>query len=201
MTATTVRFNIRDAIRGLQLTDQAGTVAARRALRRTASNVRTVMVRAVRTDIGLPASAVNKEVRQQVDLSNLVATVSVSGRPIPLIAFGASGPQPSRGRGRGVSYRIGQQGRKRIGHAFITRVAGPLLSGVVSPGHTGVFVRGTLSTRRSAGAWSLNLPIRQLYGPSLPKVFQAHIPEGLARAEEQFAKNLAHELRFARGLT
>lgn len=196
---TTLRFDTREAMAGLDLTDRAGTVAARRALRRTASNVRTVMVRAVRTDIGLPAATVNKEVKEQVDLPNLIATVSVSGRPIPLIAFGARGPQPTRGRGAGVSYRIGQQGRKRIKQAFIANVRGPLPSGVISPGHTGVFVRDATSTRKSSGAWSLNLPIRQLYGPSLPKVFQKHIPLGLARAEEQFVKNFAHELRFARG--
>lgn len=195
MAVPTMRFNATQALARYGVLEREGTLAVRRALRRTATNVRTVMVREVRADIGLPASVVRDEIKLHVDHQALVASVSVSGRPIPLIAFGAKGPMPTRGRGRGVSYRIGRQGRKTIPKAFIARVRGPLPSGVVSPGHTGVFVRIPPSLRTSAGAWSKNLPIKQRYGPSLPKVFEKHIPAGLARAEEQFPKNLAHELR------
>lgn len=193
-----VRFNVSEAFRGFDVVDAAGQRAAARALRRTAMNVRTLMVSEVRKDIGLPAGVVRDEVRIKVDPAALVATVGVTGRPIPLIAFSASGPVPSRGRGLGVSYRIGREGRKRISNAFIARVHGPLPSGVVSPGHTGVFVRARAAmTRKSRGAWGMNLPIKQLYGPSLPKVFAKYVPLGEQRAREQFPKNLEHEMRFA----
>lgn len=81
---------------------------------------------------------------------------------IPLIEFRARGPFPSRGRGEGVSYSL-PSGQGRRPDAFIGRMPS---------GRRGVFVRSRLGlSRKSRGAWGPNLPIRELFGPSLSRVF------------------------------
>jgi hypothetical protein len=94
---------------------------------------------------------------------------------------------PSRGKGRGVTARF-PGGQGSYPHAFIA---------TVGHGHRGVFMRKNALARKSSGAWSLNLPIFELRGPSLPHVFRKYIPVGLARGQEQLAKNLASEFKYA----
>jgi hypothetical protein len=54
-------------------------------------------------------------------------------------------------------------------------------------GHRGVFAR----------KGSKRLPIVELKGPSLPHVFVKHGAVGIERAQEQFVKELQHEVDFA----
>jgi hypothetical protein len=187
MAAVTVRFGTEQATAALDELGRAGQVALRRSLRRTAASVRAVMASAVATDVGLRVGTVRDEIRLRIDEEAIAARISVSGARIPLEEFSANGPLPSRGRGRGVTARIGGV-RKRYVGAFRARLRS---------GHVGVFTRTASSTRKSVGAWSKNLPIRQLFGPSLPHVFDKHVPMGLQHAEDVLAKNLTHEFSFA----
>lgn len=154
--------------------------AMARALNRGISAARTVMVREVARDMGLKAGDVRGQMRLvEATSGRLEAKLSSSRKRLGLIKFGAKGPVPSRGKGRGVTYRIGQGGRRRIPDAFITTMPG---------GHEGVFVR--LGKAR--------LPIKELFGPSLGHVFAKYYDQGAARAQEQFETTLAHELRRAK---
>jgi hypothetical protein len=77
-----------------------------------------------------------------------------------------------------VSYRL-RGSRGRIPSAFIATMAS---------GHTGVFARKTKK----------RLPIQELFGPSLGRVFAKYRPQGVARVLETFQKNFDHELAFAK---
>lgn len=152
-----------------------------RALNRAQTAGQTATVRAVGRDTGLAAKYVKREIRlDKASRTRLTAVVEVVGRRIPLIAFQARGPEPSRGRGRGVSYRL-PGGRGRVPDAFISKV------GV--GGHRGVFKRR--GKRR--------LPIVELRGPSVPHVFEKFLaPVFFPTAGESLLKNLRSEIRFAR---
>jgi hypothetical protein len=157
-------------------------VAIARALNRAGTSTRAVMARAISKDTGLPVNTVRGKLHlDKATPHHLVVRISVTGKRLPLINFKARGPEPSRGRGRGVTARL-PGGAGRYPHAFIATMA---------TGHKGVF------QRQSRGPGSRRLPIRQLYGPSLPKVFEKVTPEGLAAGEAALVKNLVSELRFA----
>lgn len=149
-----------------------------RALNRSINSAKTTVVRLVSADLGLKVSAVRDfiEVREATE-TTLEATIVASARRIPLITFGAKGPVPSYGRGGGVTARL-KSGAGRYPHAFIA---------TMRSGHRGVF-------QRRAKA---RLPVDQLHGPSVWQAFHKHEAEGLARAQEQLAKNLPHEIQFA----
>lgn len=158
---------------------QAPSIVAR-AVNRAATAGKTAVVRAVAADTGIQQKNIEREIR--IDKANRSAprvTIQILGRRIPLIAFGARGPEPSRGRGRGVSYRL-PTGRGRVGDAFIATMS--------RSGHRGVFKR--TSKRR--------LPIIELFGPSIPHVFEKFLPLFGQVATEAFEKNLAHEINFAK---
>jgi hypothetical protein len=150
-----------------------------RALNRAINSGRTVMVRAIAKDMGLKSTDVRNALRlAEASLAKPEARLAASLKQIPLIKFNARGPEPSRGKGRGVSYRL-PGGRGRIPSGFIA---------TMRSGHRGVF------TRKGSG----RLPIEEKFGPSIGHVFRKYRPQGLARAKEAFAKNFAHEMEFAR---
>lgn len=184
--AITFHFDHAQADRAL---DQLGTrapVAMARALNRTTTSVRAVLARDIAGDIGLRVGTVRDELKiRRATPEQLTSAVSVSGARIALEKFGASGPLPSRGRGT-VSARIGGT-RKRYEGAF---------RATMRSGHTGVFRRVVASTRKSAGAWARNLPIAELFGPSLPQVFGRKVPTTIEQGEQILAKNIEHEIGF-----
>lgn len=153
--------------------------AQMRAMNRTIATTRTFMSRSISKDLGLPVGKVRDQiVLRKARMDSLRARLTVSGARIPLVEFGARGREPSRGKGKGVTARIG--GRvKRYPHAFIATMAS---------GHRGVFTRDPIRRQR--------LPIIQLYGPSLPHVFDKYVQEGLRVADEEMKKNLRHEIQF-----
>lgn len=162
-------------------------VAVARALNKSIASGRTIMAREMSKDVSLKVGAVRDQMKiREASQTRLEATLSASGKRIPLVDFGATGPEPSRGQGRGVSYKLGGQ-RRRLSSAFLA---------TMGSGHRGVFRRIAASTHKSPGAWSRNLPIRELFGPSLPKVFLKFRPIGIARSMEQLRKNLVSEFRF-----
>lgn len=163
--------------------------AAVRAMNRGIASARTLQASSIAKDMGLKVGLVRDAIRlREATLSSPEAIIGTSLKKIPLIAFHARGPRPSRGRGRGVTYRIGGQGQKRIPDAFITtvRTAGAVDRGVFHDGHEGVFRR----------VGKDRLPIKQRYGPSLGHVFAKYRAAARYRAEEIFTRNFDHEMDF-----
>lgn len=150
-----------------------------RALNRAGTSGRAAMVKAIKKDTGIASKNIRREILLfKASRVRPVVRISIRGRRIPLIAFQARGPEPSRGRGRGVSYKL-PTGRGRIANAFIA---------TMPSGHRGVYKRR--ATKR--------LPIMELFGPSLPNVFEKHLPTFRKAASDSFSKNLANEITFAR---
>src|SRR6185295_6722251 len=108
------------------------TRATVRALNRGIASARTLMVREIARDTGLKSADVRNALpMREATANNLTATLAASLKRIPLIKFNARGPEPSRGKGRGVTYRLtGSRGRHP--NAFIA---------TMGSGHRGVFAR------------------------------------------------------------
>jgi hypothetical protein len=156
------------------------TRATVRAMNRAITSGRAFMVQRIAADTGLKSGDVRKAlVLRNATEQRLEARLSAGLKRMPLIAFNARGPEPSRGKGRGVSYRL-KGGGGRIASAFI---------GTMRSGHRGVFMRSGKS----------RLPIRELFGPSLGHVFAKYRPEGIARAREAFVTNFRSEMKFEAG--
>jgi hypothetical protein len=148
-----------------------------RAMNRALTSGRTLMVQRIAADTGLRSGDIKKAMAlRNASAQSLEARLAIGLKRIPLISFNARGQEPSRGKGRGVSYRL-KGGSGRIGNAFIS---------TMRSGHRGVFVR----------AGKTRLPIRELFGPSLGHVFAKYRPEGIARVKEAFATNFASEMAF-----
>lgn len=150
-----------------------------RALNRSIASGKTLAVRLVSQDMGLKVGTVRDLVTvREASAGSLSASLFASAKRIPLIAFGATGPEPSRGRGRGIASKL-KGGAGRYPRAFFA---------TMSTGHRGIF-------QRKAGAQ--RLPIQELRGPSIWQAFQKYTPEAVARTQEQLVKNVAHEIEFA----
>ncbi|KKM71004.1 hypothetical protein LCGC14_1434970 [marine sediment metagenome] len=176
MAVVNVRLNNSDLKLGIASLRRKFPRAIKRAVKRAGTAGRAVMTKEIAADTGLPSKRIKQEIRIN-QLGDTGVQLEVRGRRIPLIDFKAKGPEPSRGRGRGVSYRL-PGGRGRAPHAFIA---------TMPSGHRGVF-------RRRGSARS---PIIQLHGPSLVRVFEKFLPLGAKRAEEALVKNLRSEISFA----
>lgn len=148
-----------------------------RALNRGINSGRTVMVLRISKDAGLKSKDVRDALKvTPATMTRPVARLATSMKRIPLVKFGARGPEPSRGRGRGVSYRL-QGSRGRIPNAFLA---------TMKSGHRGVFVRVAKG----------RLPVREAFGPSLGRIFAKYRNEALGVAVEFFDRNFAHELKY-----
>jgi len=149
-----------------------------RALNRSIASAKTAMVREVAKDLGLKASDVRDRIwTNEATLTRLQATLLASPQRIPLIDFKARGPEPSRGKGRGVTAKL-PGGAGRYPNAFIA---------TMRSGHRGVFQR--TGSRRT--------PITELHGPSIARSFTKNVRIGIARGAEQLVKNLRSEFKFA----
>jgi hypothetical protein len=177
-----IRVDIRDedmqrAVATLKLKAKP---AIARALNRTADSGKTAIVRSIATDLGLKVGVVRDLiVIRKATSDNLAATFHASAKRVPLIDFSARGPEPSRGKGKGVKARL-PGGAGVYPHAFIAVVG--------QGGHRGVFQRKGLAKR---------LPIVELRGPSIWQSFQKNQQVAVDRVTEQLTKNIAHELSFA----
>ncbi len=149
-----------------------GPKAARaqmRALNRTIEQVRTAATREIAADVGLTQGVVRKSIElTRATPGQLRAALWFSGKRIPLVDFGA------RQTATGVTYRLG---RGSALHAFLA---------TMRSGHAGVFRR-----RNKA-----RLPIAELRGPSLARVFGNHLPDYRILSDMLYRKNLAHEVDF-----
>jgi hypothetical protein len=169
-----------------KLRDKAPQCIAR-ALNRAGVTTRTLMVRTTARHLRVKNAVVQQAVRiNEARPSRLRVHVLAVGRPLSLVHFNASGPMPSRGRGRGVSATL-PHGRVRYPRAFLAKGRS---------GNLHVFERAG-TQRKSRGAWSANLPIKKVTGPSIADVFETYRAEGLRAGRESLTKNLKHEFRFA----
>jgi hypothetical protein len=193
----TVQLNTTQTARAMRRLTAKAPAAIARAVNRSAASGKTVMVRIVAKDMGLKQAYIRERIAIVPAQPGVrpVALITARKKPIPLIAFGARGPVPSRGQGRGVTAR-NPGGAGRYPHAFIAKVRYPAKGGEGL--HVGVFERKQGAKRRGPKPHRSQLPIRQLYGPSVAHVaVKQAAPAALARALEQLEKNLRHELRFA----
>lgn len=173
----TLTFDTRKVTANIQRLKAEAPIAVSRALNKSIASGRTIMGRLMSQDLGLKVGTVRDAIRlKDATPTRLEAQLAASLKRIPISEFNPTGPDPSRGNGRGITYRMQGQ-RKRLDHAFFATMAS---------GHRGVFLRK--GTKR--------LPIREAFGPSLGHVFIKFRPEGIARAAEQLRKNLVSEFRF-----
>lgn len=170
-----MRLDNSDLKKGIESLRTKFPRAIRRSVKRAGTAARTAMTKEIGRDTGLAAKRIKEEIRTEV-LGNTGVRLEVKGRRVPLIEFKARGPEPSRGRGRGVSYRL-PGGRGRAPTAFITTIRG----------RRGVFRRRTEN----------RIPLEELHGPSLVRVFEKFLPLGAKRGREALVKNLRSEIAFA----
>ena len=192
MASFDLRSTIDDAIRSLTVFKPGAVETATiRAMNRVLTQGRTAAVREIRSaGYGLRAS----DVRSGMQLvrarpGNLEAKIVARGRPIPLIRYGARQVKD------GVSVNV-RNGRKVIQHAFIA---------TMPTGHVGVYIRKDGAkhrkvTRGTRVVWT-ELPIRELYGPSVPDTLaNAAVQDALQRlVEERFPQVLDAQLAYLIG--
>jgi len=92
---------------------------------------------------------------RKASYGNQIATIKIKGRRIRLLAFKA------RQVAKGVSYKIKKTGGRKRVYAFMESPVGGAPT-VMPSGHMGVFRRKGRS----------RLPIIELFGPSIPAMFQ-----------------------------
>jgi hypothetical protein len=169
---------------------QYGHRAARgvaRAMNRSVGSGRTIMARHLSQDLGLPVASVRSRINvREASATRLTAQLTASPKRIPLVDFRARGPQPSRGRGRGVTARL-PGGAGRYPHAFIA---------TMPSGHRGVFQRVPRGGKLMRGR-ARRQAIYELFGPSIVQAFEKHVDIARARVTEQLQKNMESELKFA----
>lgn len=177
MAGEVIRFDASKAINAIgEIPKGPARRAIVRGLNKTAANVRTSASRAIRQRRSLSAKVVNdalaiRKASNAVLTSSLVAT----GRPIPLKDYKARQTQ------KGVTVSVSPGARKLIEHrgnrAFIVDKIG-----------------GHVFAREGKG----RLPIKKLFGPSLPSTFvQDEVKRAwTATALEAMPKRLAEEMRY-----
>lgn len=159
--------------------------AVSRSMNRAAASAVTAISRAVATDMRVQQRRVRDAVHvQPAQPTRLVVAVFASAKRLPLIAFGARGPEPSRGRGSGVRATTPA---RRYPHAFIA---------TMKSGHRGVFERKEKSrSRKKLKPGSPGLPIVELFGAinrarvcevhrCRPRALPRAVPEGAARQSQ-----------------
>lgn len=142
--------------------------AAQRALNLAIRRAESAAVKAIAADIGIKQKSVRASLRRRLaHYTRLTAELTARGARVPLIDLGAKQTK------NGVTYRSGR-GRKLAAGAFIATMAS---------GHKGVFKRRYHSqkSQKSKGYWGdtyrgrkryfSRLPIDELHGPSIPRVF------------------------------
>lgn len=156
-----------------------------RALNKLAAQIVTAASKNIRdVGYGLKASDIKETLKIiRATSANLTVKVVATGRPIPMIKYGARQVRD------GVSVNI-LNGRKVIAGAFIATMPN---------GHTGVFVRqpGAKHKKVNKASWHA-LPIRELYGPAVPDALaNAKVQEAIEQLiESKFDDIFTHEVQY-----
>lgn len=198
MPVITVKTDITGALRKFKLTKTEGRKAIQRAINKTGMTARANASQNIRAaGYNIKASAIKRAlVIRRATGDELTAILRASGRPIPLIAYGA------RQSKSGVVVKV-KNGQATIKHGFIA---------TMPSGHRGVFVRVETEAQgrelglhlashgMSAGKSRHGLPIRQLFGPSIPAAFANEtVREAtIAAIHERFPVVLDQELNYLR---
>jgi len=161
-----------------------------RALNKTAEQARTEASVQVRTaGFNIKASAIKKSFTiQKASAGRLLVVLKSTGAPIGLINYGA------RQTKSGVSVQV-KGARTILRHAFIRTMGN---------GHKGVYER--VGAARTKGAKQMvngrmvraNLPVRELFGPSIPSALANEVVQNaiIAKMKQAFPKILEHEISF-----
>lgn len=180
-----VKTNVNDVINELQAAARDARPAVARALNRMIGQVKVRGSREVRAaGYKLKISDIKDAIRiNRATQGRLAASAIASGRPIPLIKYGA------RQVGKGVSVDV-LNGRQTIAHAFIASTpSGSRQVFVREPG-----ARHKKVVKGGKPVWTA-LPIKKKYGPSIPDALANKAVERalLALIAEKFPGILAHE--------
>ena len=191
-----VRTDISKALKKIDVSKSGAKQAITRALNKTAVTARAQSAREIRAaGYGLKIGELKKAITIfRASPARLAAHIRASVRPIPLIRYRA------RQTASGVTVNV-LHGRKTILHAFIA---------TMPTGHKGVFVRVDTHAqakaiesaiasrnRRVPSGKKHGLPIKQLFGPSIPSAFaNKTVRAAMIRAiRERFPVVLQQELR------
>jgi len=186
-----IRSNILDVAREFEdLQTKIKTKAIVRALNRTAEQAKVQAARQIRAaGYKLPVGQIKSGIRLvKASAEHQAAALVCKGKPIPLINFSA------RETAKGVSVSV-KDGRKTIQGAFIA---------TMPTGHRGVFQRVGNTHKRTVKSgkvvWS-GLPIKELYGPSLPSAFANEVVQSALQKfiADKFGNNFKHELDYLIG--
>lgn len=189
-----ITVDVREAISKLNaefgyLSNDRRNLAVARAINHTIAKTKTQVIRQIKSIYDIPNKYINEQLSiKKADRLTLTAMIKAKGRPLPLIAFRA------RQVGSGVSITT-PKGRKIIPGVFISTMPG---------GRRGVFVRGKyasgqiLRRKKRIVKSGPDLPIRPLYGVSIPKaVANKIIIKNIATSmREMFPARLRHELEY-----
>lgn len=183
-----IKTNGKEIQAALQKAVAEHRTAVARALNKTAEQARTAAVSEVRAaGYNIKASAIRQSFSiARANKAKLVVTLRATGRPIALINYSARATK----RG-GVTINV-KTGRTTLRHAFIATMPN---------GHTGVFERvgsGHKKVVRNGKTVRTGLPIKELFGPSIPAALGNDTVEKaiMAKIREKYPAILAHELAF-----
>lgn len=148
------------------------------ALNRTITQVKTQATRSVRSEVKLKAKDIHDRlvlIRAHSSKSaslQMQAIMKISGKPVPLISYGA------RQTKKGLAVHV-KKSRVILKHAFMARMRS---------GHGGIFVRKTKK----------RLPIQELYSTRVSDVFKntGFIPKLTHFAQGKFSHNFAHNMTY-----
>ncbi|MBE0454838.1 MAG: phage tail protein [Roseovarius sp.] len=170
--------------------------ASFRAVNRIASKTRTAASKGIRSQVRLPASYVNEnlKVTKKANSKNPTATISARVRPTRLARYGAKQMTKAAPRARGDSRRGIGAGRKQGGvsvHVSRQRSRAKMGKAFLIPLKNtdmfGVFVR--------MGPGQKN--IKHLYGPSVDQLFRSWRDGERGDVQDQLATEYRAQLRYA----
>lgn len=174
--ADVIRFDASQAIGNIESLPARSRRAISRGLNKAAGNVRTTASSAIRKRRSLSAKVVREALTiRKASPGRLVSSLVATGRPIPLRDYKA------RATKKGVTAQVSPGKRKLISHrsnrAFIVQK-----------------LSGHVFARQGAD----RLPIKKLFGPSLPSTFvQQEVKAAwTATARDALPKRIAEEVRF-----
>jgi hypothetical protein len=184
-----IESNVKDIVASLTRFAESERTAVVRALNKTAIQARTAASQEVRgVGYNIKASAIKRSFAiNRASKDRLIVVLRATGAPIALINYSA------RQTKSGVSINV-KGGRKLLKHAFIA---------TMSNGHKGVFERVGIArtggkVMKNGKMRRANLPVRELFGPSIPTALGNEVVERaiMKKIEEKFPKILASELNF-----
>lgn len=172
-----IRFDVDSVIKTIgEIPKGAGRRAITRGLNKTAANVRTAASTAIRQRRSLSAKVVRDAMAiRKANQQRLISSIVVTGKPIPLRDYKA------RATKKGVTVQVSPGKRKAVSHR----------------GNT-AFLVSKFSGHVFARQGKARLPIKKLFGPSLPSTFvQTEVRRAwTAAAQDAMPKRLAEELRY-----